>query len=202
MSTPHERHNQSTASHTQHAFQTAEDILYEPLRRFRAERLAQLRAIPPQPITERFTFRTPEDRPITLSELFADHSDMLIIHNMGRRCSYCTLWADTLIGIARHIQRRCALVLCSADEPPALAAAIKERGWNFPCVSGAHSGFNEAMNFGTSTKALPGVSSLHRSPNAEIHRITAAAFGPGDDFCPVWPFFDLLKEGPNGWQPD
>jgi hypothetical protein len=25
--------------------------------------------------------------------------------------------------------------------------------------------------------------------------------GPGDPFCPVWPLLDLLKDGPNGWEP-
>jgi hypothetical protein len=28
-----------------------------------------------------------------------------------------------------------------------------------------------------------------------------AEFGPGDDFCAVWHFFDLLPEGVDGWEP-
>lgn len=28
-----------------------------------------------------------------------------------------------------------------------------------------------------------------------------AAFGPGDDFCAVWPLFDLLEGGVDGWAP-
>jgi len=31
--------------------------------------------------------------------------------------------------------------------------------------------------------------------------IAATAFSPGDDFCSLWHFFDLLPEGTGDWQP-
>ena len=31
-----------------------------------------------------------------LLELFGDHDQLLVIHNMGQACRYCTLWADGL----------------------------------------------------------------------------------------------------------
>jgi len=34
-----------------------------------------------------------------------------------------------------------------------------------------------------------------------IVRVSDASFSPGDDFCSVWHFFDLIPEGAAGWQP-
>ena len=31
--------------------------------------------------------------------------------------------------------------------------------------------------------------------------VSDATWSPGDDFCTVWHFFDLLPEGPAGWWP-
>ncbi len=36
---------------------------------------------------------------VLLSELFADKDDLFVIHNMGSKCPYCTLWADGYNGI-------------------------------------------------------------------------------------------------------
>src|SRR5215204_1578561 len=36
----------------------------------------------------------PDGSPTTLSALFGDGDDLIVIHNMGRGCVYCTLWAD------------------------------------------------------------------------------------------------------------
>ncbi len=47
----------------------------------------------------------------------------------------------------------------------------------------------------------PGVSSFHKDHDGKIYRVAKGHFGPGDDFCVVWPFFDLLENGANGWEP-
>lgn len=183
----------------QHGYET-DRRLAAPVDAAKAERVAALRSIEPELVGEH-EFARPDGSAVRLADLFGDHDDLLAIHNMGRGCSYCTLWADGLIGIAPHLLRRTALVVVSADKPATLAKTIAERGWNFPCVSGRASGFNESMRFGTSEKPTPGVSSLHREDDGSIVRIAASSFCPGDDFCPVWPFFDLLKDGANGWEP-
>jgi predicted dithiol-disulfide oxidoreductase (DUF899 family) len=190
----------ATTDIADHGYAAATKLCFEPVLVAKREALAKLRGLPPRPVGS-FAFRTPEGTPITLADLFGTHDDLLLVHNMGQHCSYCTLWADGLIGLAPHIERRCALVLCSADEPAKLAETIAERGWTFRCVSGRGSGCNEALGFGTSERALPGVSSLRRRADGSVEQVAAAAFGPGDDFCPVWPFFDLLADGPNGWEP-
>jgi hypothetical protein len=48
---------------------------------------------------------------------------------------------------------------------------------------------------------MPGVSVLTKETNGKMYRVSRAEFGPGDDFCAVWHFFDLLPEGIDGWQP-
>jgi hypothetical protein len=47
---------------------------------------------------------------------------------------------------------------------------------------------------------MPGVS-VFRRQNEGIVRVSDAPFSPGDDFCSVWHFFDLIPEGAAGWQP-
>jgi predicted dithiol-disulfide oxidoreductase (DUF899 family) len=48
---------------------------------------------------------------------------------------------------------------------------------------------------------MPGMSAFHKDESGRIFRTGTTLFGPGDDFCAVWPMLDLLKDGPAGWQP-
>ena len=109
--------------------------------------------------------------------MIGDHDDLLVVHNMGRGCAYCTLWADGFSGFTHHFARRCAFVLCSDDEPETVGAFAKERGWSFRCVSGRGSDFTGAMGY------------------------RSAKGGPVDDSCASWPLFALLQEGANGFVP-
>jgi len=70
-------------------------------------------ALPPEPVANGYTFTRTEGTTASLADLFLDHHDLLVIHNMGRQCAYCTMWADAFIGLTRHITRRAALVLAS-----------------------------------------------------------------------------------------
>jgi hypothetical protein len=36
------------------------------------------------------------------------------------------------------------------------------------------------------------------APNGKILRVADTGFEPGDDFCTVWHFFDLIAEGADG----
>ncbi|HEY1431622.1 MAG TPA: hypothetical protein VGF39_08355 [Stellaceae bacterium] len=42
---------------------------------------------------------------------------------------------------------------------------------------------------------------MFRRRGQEIYRVSDTGFGPGDDFCAIWSFFDLLPEGADDWQP-
>src|SRR5262245_42651035 len=76
-----------------------------------------------------YDFRTAEGKPIKLSALFGGKPDLIVIHNMGQKCVYCTLWADGFNGVWRHLADRAALVVSSPDEPAAMKAFAQSRGW-------------------------------------------------------------------------
>jgi hypothetical protein len=42
---------------------------------------------------------------------------------------------------------------------------------------------------------------VFRREGQKILRVSDAAWKPGDDFCTVWHFFDLLPGGAAGWAP-
>lgn len=140
--------------------------------------------------------------PVELGALFAGRDDLLVVHNMGRRCAYCTMWADGFQSLRPHLESRCAFVVVSADEPAVAAEFARSRGWTFRVVSGAGSEFAHAMGFASERgDPWPGVSAFRRAPAGSIVRTGRARFGPGDAFCSVWHLFDLLGRGVDGWRP-
>lgn len=144
----------------------------------------------------------PDGSKVTLSALFGDRDELLVVHNMGRSCPYCTLWADGFVGHYRHYNDRCAFALCSADAPEVAGEFAASRGWNFPVVTAAGSAFTSDMGFWNEKDGFwPGVSAFFKAADGTIYRTGWASYGPGDDFCPVWPMFDLLERGPNDWDP-
>ncbi|MEZ6163248.1 MAG: DUF899 family protein [Phycisphaerales bacterium] len=139
---------------------------------------------------------------VKLSRLFAGKSELLVVHNMGRGCNYCSLWGDAMKGIAPHLMQRCGFVLCSNDPPDVVRAFRETRGWEFPCVSGHETGFAKAMGYADNEgNPHPGVSALHMRADGSIVRTGHMPFGPGDDFCAVWPLLDLIKDGKGDWEP-
>jgi predicted dithiol-disulfide oxidoreductase (DUF899 family) len=50
-------------------------------------------------------------------------------------------------------------------------------------------------------KTYPGVSAFHKRGDGTIIRTGHMPFGPGDDFCAVWPMLDLIKDGKSDWEP-
>lgn len=149
-----------------------------------------------------YALRDAAGRTVPLSSLFGRHDDLLVVHNMGRGCPYCTLWADGFAGLTPHLLDRCAFVLVSADEPEEAAAFAAQRHWPFLVLSGAGSAFTHEMGFASEAgEPWPGVSAFRRDPDGTIRRVDAAPFGPGDDFCALWHLLDLLESGPGGWEP-
>ena len=139
---------------------------------------------------------------ITLDALFGAKEDLLVIHNMGASCSYCTLWADGLSGLLAHIEDRTDFVVVSPDIPSAQSRIASFRFWNFRMASDAEGTFTREMGFLTEDgNYWPGVSAFKRGEDGTIVRTGSTYFGPGDDFCAVWPLFDLLEGGDQGWQP-
>ena len=137
--------------------------------------------------------------PVRLAELFGDHEDLILIHNMGASCAYCTMWADGYNGIHQHVVTRAGFAVSSPDRPHVQQKFAESRGWKFPMVS--HSGSTFAADMGyVSAKGgwMPGVSVFRREGDA-ILRVSDTGFSPGDDFCSLWHFFDLLPGGVGEW---
>ena len=164
-------------------------------------RAAALRRQRPSEEVADYSFKNWQGNDVSLSELFGDREHMILIHNMGRSCSYCTMWADGFIGLLPHLESRAAFIMTSPDEPEIQQDFAESRGWSFPMVSAAGTSFFADMGFVDDDGFVPGVSIFQKSENGKIERVSRAEFGPGDDFCAVWHFFDLLSAGIDGWEP-
>lgn len=156
-----------------------------------------LATVEPQEVSD-YEFST-NDGPVRLSELFGEREDLIVVHNMGVSCSYCTLWADGYNGIHQHVIKRAGFVVSSPDRPPVQQQIAESRGWRFPMVSHAGSSFAADMGY-VSAKGgwMPGVSVFKREGHTLL-RVSDTGFSPGDDFCSLWHFFDLLPGGAGEW---
>lgn len=166
------------------------------------QRLVKMRhALPPLEVGD-YAFLTPEGKKIMLSKLFGKHDELLLIHNMGVRCAYCTLWADGFNGVREHLANRAAFVVVSPDQPKIMKEFARSRGWKFPMYSCQGTTFGKDMEFENEKGSpWPGVSTFFKNPDGTMYRVAWAYFGPGDDFCSTWPLFDLLPRGVNNWEP-
>ncbi len=128
----------------------------------------------PEPVQD-YEFRSADGAgtPVKLSELFGDRDELLVVHNMGSGCAWCTLWADGFNGLAKPLHDRAGFALCSADDHAKAHEFAKSRGWTFPVVSGSESEFARDMDH----------------------------FGPGDDYCSAWRLSDLFENGAGDWAP-
>jgi predicted dithiol-disulfide oxidoreductase (DUF899 family) len=157
----------------------------------------------PEPV-EDSTLIDRKGNSVKLSELFGDKEELLLIHNMGKGCVYCIMWADGFRGDAEHIQDRMAMVLTSPDKPEIMAEFANSRNWNFPVASFHGTDFARNLGFTREkdgkTYYQPGVSALIKQ-DGKIYRTAKDYFGPGDLYCPPWQFFKLFPKGYDDWGP-
>ena len=155
-------------------------------------------SVEPEPVRD-YEFATLEG-PVRLSQLFGAKRDLFVIHNMGRSCPNCTLWADGFNGIYQHIANRAGFVVVSPDPPDVQQSFAASRGWRFPMVS--HAGTSFAVDMGYRAPGggwLPGVSVFRRDGD-RLLRVADTSFDESDDFCTLWHLFDLLPEGKADWR--
>ena len=139
---------------------------------------------------------------VKLSELFGDKDDLIVIHNKGRSCPYCTLWADGFVGLDKHLNDRASFVLASPDSPEVQAEFAASRGWPFRMVSVSESSFTKDMGYQNDEGHYgPGYSTFRRKEDGSIARVGADWFGPGDQYCGLWPMLQMLENGQDDWQP-
>ena len=165
-------------------------------------KLAQLRRERPREEVSDYQLLDCEGRKASLSTLFGDHNRLILVHNMGRGCTYCTMWADGFVGLVPHLNSRAAFVVTSPDDPAKQKAFAQSRGWNFPMYSVVGTSLVFDLGFDDPEQGLmPGVSVLTKEADGKIYRVGRAEFGPGDDYCAVWHFLELFPEGIDGWEP-
>lgn len=166
------------------------------------KKLAELRRSLPRQEVQDYVLMGSDGSQARLSEMFGPHNEMVLIHNMGKGCVYCTLWADGFNGVVHHLENRAAFVVVSPDEPEVQRKFAESRGWIFKMYSGRGNSFIKDMGFATAdNKYKPGVSTFMKDEKGGIYRVASAIFGPGDDYCGVWHLFDLLPGGREEWKP-
>ncbi len=190
-----------TMGHGDDAVAKAERDVLEAKKRL----AAAMKARPVEPIKDYTLAYAGTGAKVALSQLFGASRELLVVHNMGKRCPYCTLWADGFSSMYKHVANRAPFVLTTPDDPATAHAFATARGWTFPVVSHDGTTFAKDMGYkgedGKYGAFEPGISALWRGDDGQIVRTGTRAFGPGDDFCAIWPMMDLLKGGVGGWEP-
>lgn len=152
-----------------------------------------------------YIFKDAEGNEVMLEELFGFHDELILIHNMGKNCPYCTLWGDGFIGMYRHIATRCGFVLVSPNNHQEVADFAASRNWTFPCVSANENTFSFDMGFQTineegKSSFMPGYTTFLKK-EGKIYRVACDTFGPGDFYAPIWSFIEMLHHADKPWRP-
>lgn len=138
--------------------------------------------------------------PTTLLDLFGHQKKLLLIHNMGQGCRYCTLWADGLNGFVPHIETAMALALVSKDRPEVQRRFANSRGWRFRLASHGGGEYIREQTVMEGADNMPGAVVYERRGEA-IFRKNSCIFGPGDMYCPIWNFLGMAGFGEGEWTP-
>lgn len=159
------------------------------------------RTAAPEPVAREYRFAGPGGATASLGDLFGQRRELIVLHNMGKSCNYCTLWADGFNGILAHLENRASVVLISPDPPDVQQEFAASRGWRFRMWSADPSFLTDMKMADEKRAAWPGLSAFVRREDGVIARTGYDYFGPGDDYCPIWHVMDLFPEGAGGWEP-
>ena len=72
------------------------------------------KSLPNKPIQD-YMFKNWDGGETKLSEMFGQHKYLVLIHNMGQQCKYCTMWANGFEGIYKHFEDKSGFVLVNHD---------------------------------------------------------------------------------------
>jgi len=171
----------------------------------RAQELHRLRRESPEEAVRDYSLVGRDGSEVTLSSLFGGRDDLLLVHNMGRSCPYCTLWADSFNGVLPHLEDRAAFAVVSPDPPAEQAEFAASRGWRFRMVSDRERAFTRAMGFWSAHEGregpMPGFSTFRKKPDGTIARVASGFFGPGDLYLGLWHLIANLHGGAGDWGP-
>lgn len=162
-------------------------------------KLNELRKKSPGQEVQNYAFST-LDGAATLLELFGDSDKLLVIHNMGQGCRYCTLWADGLNGFIPHLESVMSVVLVSKDSPDVQRKFANSRDWRFRLASHGGGDYIKEQTVMDGSTNMPGAVFFERKGD-QIFRRNACVFGPGDLYCSMWSLLSLAGLGDGDWTP-
>ena len=146
-----------------------------------------------------YTFSTLNGK-TTLLDLFGDKGKLLIIHNMGQGCRYCTLWADGFNGLLTHLESVMSVVLVSKDSPETQRRFANSRGWRFHLASHGGGDYIREQSVIDGSVNEPGAV-VYKQDGNKVYRTNNCTFGPGDIYCSMWSLLGLAGLGEEDWTP-
>ena len=162
-------------------------------------KLNELRKASMGPEVSNYSFNT-FDGEVTLLDLFADKDKLLVIHNMGQGCRFCTLWADGFNGLLQHLESAMSVVLVSKDTPEIQRRFANSRGWRFRLASHGGGDYIREQTVMEGADNMPGAVVYERDGD-QIYRKSGSVFGPGDIYCAMWSLLGLAGLGEEEWTP-
>ncbi len=135
-----------------------------------------------------------------LLSMFGDKKQLLLIHNMGQGCRYCTLWADGFNGFLKHLESVMSVVLVSKDPPELQRQFANSRDWRFRLASHGGGEYICEQTVLEGAENMPGAVVYERDGDT-ITRKNSCIFGPGDIYCPMWSLLGLAGLGSDDWTP-
>lgn len=153
---------------------------------------------PAEPVPN-YTFQTLQGE-TTLLDCFSDKDKLLVIHNMGQACRYCTLWGDGINGFLPHLESAMSVVLVSKDDPETQRRFANSRGWRFRLASHGGGEYITEQTAMEGASNMPGAVTYERDGD-QILRKNAAVFGPGDLYCSAWNLMGLAGLTEAEWTP-
>ena len=163
------------------------------------ERLQALRKANEGEAVRNYSFATLNGE-TTLADLFGDHSKLLMIHNMGQGCRYCTLWADGFNGFLPHLESAMSVALVSKDAPETQRRFANSRGWRFLLASHGGGDYIREQSVVENSNNTPGAV-IYERKGEEIVRTNSCVFGPGDLYCSMWSLLGLAGLNEADWTP-
>lgn len=163
------------------------------------KKLNELRVVNSGDEVENYVFST-LDGDVTLLDMFGDNDRLLVIHNMGQGCRYCTLWADGFNGFLPHLESVMSVFLVSKDSPEVQRKFANTRNWRFRLASHGGGQYIQEQTVMSGEHNVPGAVMYERE-GSRVMRKNAVVFGPGDLFCSIWNLLAMAGISDSEWTP-
>jgi len=137
---------------------------------------------------------------VFLQDLFGSRDTLLIIHNMGQGCRYCTLWGDGLNPFLPHLESTAAVAMVSGDSPSIQREFSNSRQWRFRMLSHNKGKYYQDQVVTEAFENRPGIA-CYRKHDSGIYKVAGAQFGPGDQYCSLWHILSLTGKTVQDWTP-